>query len=445
MTFHGLRDLTRLAAAAAIALGTAGSVSAQETDADRQALRARQDELFAQMFEAPDDIDLMFEYALTSIKLKDYEAAISTLDRILIYNPELTQARLELGASYYRIGSYPIAKLYFNQVLKAENATEKQKARAQAFINEIAKRTNPSSFSGVVGFSAIFSTNANSGPDTRDILFGGVITQLTGANVTAQTDVGAAVTLSLTHKYDLGLPSEDFWQTDFAGYFQRFASTNTGAADVVFLRTGPRLSLTDDRYGPKGRPFVEADHVRSANSPLYSTIGVGFEYSDTIDSQTSVNAEARLGWREYSHNSAQDGLNLQASAGMTYFADDMTTLRGKTFLEWEGADDPGQRSTKIGVEGAVSWRYDSGFDFANRPWVATVSGRASYRFFDEPGFASPTIKRKDKDFRIAVGNTAFIDNGLAISMKANYQIRDSNIFNFDLDGLTVTAGVLMPF
>jgi hypothetical protein len=51
------------------------------------------------MFEAPDDVDLMFQYALTSIRLQDHEAAITTLERILIYSPNLLRVKVELGAS----------------------------------------------------------------------------------------------------------------------------------------------------------------------------------------------------------------------------------------------------------------------------------------------------------------------------------------------------------
>lgn len=442
-----LKDWARLGAAAVVALA-AGAALAQNETTDRAALLKKQDALFAQMFDAPDDVDLMFQYALTSIALEDYEAAISTLDRMLIYNPELVRARLELGGSYYRIGSYPIARLYFRQVLESDKATEQQKARAQLFLAEIDKRTDPSSFSGVFGFGAIFSTNANSGPDSRDILFDGVLIPggLTDRDATSQTDIGATATFAVTHKYDLGRVNEDFWQSDAVGYTQRYADTKAGATDVIILRTGPRLSLTEDRYGPKGRPFIEFDHVRSANEPLYTTIGVGFEYSDTIDGQLSMNADARIGWREFDDNSTKDGPHLRSSIGFTYFADEVTTLRGKTFLEWEGADFGGERSTRIGVEGGLSYRYKSGLELANRrPWVANLTARAAYRFFDEPGTSTPNFTRKDVDLRFGIGNTAFLNSGVALSLRAGYQFRDSNIVNFDLDGFTVNAGVLMPF
>jgi hypothetical protein len=37
--------------------------------------------------------------ALTSIRLQDHEAAMTTLERILIYSPNLLRVKVELGAS----------------------------------------------------------------------------------------------------------------------------------------------------------------------------------------------------------------------------------------------------------------------------------------------------------------------------------------------------------
>lgn len=52
------------------------------------------------MFVRPDDLELMFEYALISVQLEDLEAAITTLERMLIYNRDLPRVHMELGAAY---------------------------------------------------------------------------------------------------------------------------------------------------------------------------------------------------------------------------------------------------------------------------------------------------------------------------------------------------------
>ena len=69
------------AASAFLAAGLmCAPAQAQVAPGEEAVLRAEQQQQFAAMFEAPDDVDLMFTYALTSIRLQDYEAAITTLD-----------------------------------------------------------------------------------------------------------------------------------------------------------------------------------------------------------------------------------------------------------------------------------------------------------------------------------------------------------------------------
>ena len=79
-------------------------------------LRERQKALFEQLLAEPDNIDVMFAYAKVSIELEDYEAAISTLERLLIYRQDIPLIRLELAVAYFNLGSYEVAKLYFDLV-----------------------------------------------------------------------------------------------------------------------------------------------------------------------------------------------------------------------------------------------------------------------------------------------------------------------------------------
>ena len=133
-TFHAK---TLLAVGAMFVAGLVGDAAlAQVSPSEETALRAVQREQFAAMFEEPDDVDLMFQYAVTSIRLQDYEAAITTLERILIYNPNLPRVKVELGASYFRIGSYPVAKFYRDQKLLeiGEGTSEIQRIVISRFL-----------------------------------------------------------------------------------------------------------------------------------------------------------------------------------------------------------------------------------------------------------------------------------------------------------------------
>lgn len=366
---------------------------------------------------------------------------------MLIFNPSLVRVRLELAASYFRIGSYPIARHYFIEVIDDPQATDETKARANEFLDVIDQRTRESYFTGVIAANAIFTTNANNGPASRQIFFQDILVELTGDDVTGQTDIGASLGAQVTHVYDLGLTSEDSWRTNAAVYSQRFAKTSSGAADVLVVRTGPQLSVDDDRYGLKARPFVEFDHVRSSNDALYTTLGGGFELSDTVNAALTLNGDIRLAYREYHDNIDQDGLHFGVNAAARYNYDNDVTLRGRAFFEFDGADNRSEQSYEFGVEGAVSYRYDSGFELASRRWLASANARMMYRVFDAPGTGQSrtNVKREDFDLRIGLSNTAYVGDGWAVVTKADYFLRDSNIQNFDLDSFTVTVGAQFAF
>ena len=418
---------------------------AQVSESEEKALRKEQAEQFAEMFERPDDIDLMFKYALTSIRLLDFEAAISTLERILIFNPDLPQVRTELGASYFRIGSYPVARHYFTEVQADPNASAKLQERAARFIAEIDNRTKKSSFSGVLSASALFSTNANNGPGSATVIIGGNAIDAILGDDQAQTDFGGSVSAIVSHKYDLDGPDEDFWRTDVALLSTRFAETSAASVDVGVLRTGPRLSIDDDRYGPKLRPYLEVSHARSQDNPLQTVGMLGAELTNTIDQQTSLFSNLSFGYRDNHRSGAdQDGPVLKASVGLNQFLSKDVTLRGRGFLELDHSNLDSDKSYLVGLNGSATYRYDSGLDFASRPWRLTATGRMSYRNF---GAADPTAdeKREDLDARFGLNHTAYLPNDLAMTAKAEYKIRDSTITQFDLDAINLSVGLQYTF
>ena len=134
-----IRNAAILALVAAPMLAvSAPSADAQTTGAGD--LRAQQEALFQAMLQAPDDLEIMFDHALISIELLDYEAAISTLERMLIFNPGLNRAKVELGAAYFKLGAYENARFYFQDALTSGNLPPTVVMRVSRFLDEIEKR-----------------------------------------------------------------------------------------------------------------------------------------------------------------------------------------------------------------------------------------------------------------------------------------------------------------
>ena len=84
--------------------GIAGDTSVPVPRLGPPDVEARREALLKQMLARPNDLDLAFEYATLSSQVGDYEGAVSTLERMLIYAPNTPRLQLELGILYYKLG-----------------------------------------------------------------------------------------------------------------------------------------------------------------------------------------------------------------------------------------------------------------------------------------------------------------------------------------------------
>lgn len=427
-------------AALAVCLGlAAGSVGAQSFTAlgdDKTELREEQKAIFSQMFQDPDNLELMFSYALVSIKLEDLEAAISTLERMLIYNKELPRVHMELGAAYYRLGSYQTASYYFDNVLAFDNVPPVVVAKANEFLRAIEQRTQTSVFVGTISTGVTYASNATLGPDDASVLLFGLPAVL-APEFLEDDDVGIKTTAALSHFYDLGQPDSDFWRTDASVFSLHYFDATDSDVDSFLLTTGPQISLDDKQFGPKLRPFVELDYVRSANDSLYATASLGAEYTDTLSDTLSVFGSLRAGYRDYFGGRDDfDAFVIRATAGAAYVPQPNLVLRGAAFLERTDADENFNSTIEGTLRASATYSYDSGFDFAGRLWNLTGFVQATARRFDDPNPVlvgnAGTKERSDIDFRAGLRHVFYLQDGLWLAADVDGLSRSSNISNFDL-------------
>jgi Flp pilus assembly protein TadD len=139
-----MRGWAKLAAAAMVvaSLDLGGSLptfaaaesSAAETRVTPNQIEARRQALLHQMLQNPGNLDIAFEYAELSTQVGDYEAAVSTLERMLIYAPGTPRLELELGILYYRLGQLrDCPKLFCPSRRKPERAAANRRQGAALF------------------------------------------------------------------------------------------------------------------------------------------------------------------------------------------------------------------------------------------------------------------------------------------------------------------------
>ncbi len=119
--------------AAVLAVGLAvADVNAYATD--RATLQKEFEMTFDQMLEDPTDIALTKKYAKLAVELGDYEAAIPPLERLLMFNPDLVEVRLEVGVLYFLLNSHAISKEYLMEVKNHKDVTPELDRRADQYL-----------------------------------------------------------------------------------------------------------------------------------------------------------------------------------------------------------------------------------------------------------------------------------------------------------------------
>ena len=197
-----LARFIRLLATILVALTISWSVAAQETPVVEADLEAAYDKAFQELFRDPGNLDKSFRFAVLAIRKGNFEAAISALERMLLIQPDLPRVRFELGALYFNIGSFAIARSYLTSVLESPDAPQEVLDRVQVYLAEINSQLSRSNFSRSVFLGARFSTNANSGPTSPNVLANGVASTLDD-EFTDKSDRNYFVSTQFNHSYDL--------------------------------------------------------------------------------------------------------------------------------------------------------------------------------------------------------------------------------------------------
>ncbi|MGB8710166.1 MAG: tetratricopeptide repeat protein [Methyloceanibacter sp.] len=166
------------------------------TPASRDQIEDRRQALLRLMLQDPSNLDVAFEYAALSSQVGDYEAAVSTLERMLIFAPNTPRLQLELGILYYRLGSYEVSRSYFAQVVANPNVPPEIAAKVRLYLQQLAIEAEPPPFSATIFSGIRWESNANSAPASQAVT-------LNGINFTLDTQSVAASRLERRqHRHD---------------------------------------------------------------------------------------------------------------------------------------------------------------------------------------------------------------------------------------------------
>jgi tetratricopeptide (TPR) repeat protein len=457
-----LRASARTVILVAAALATVPAAHAQNIDptsrqnvagsgiADRAGAEARRQQLFQQMLKDPSNLDLAFEYAALSEQLGDLEAAISTLERMLVFAPGLPRLQFELGVLYYRLGSWSTAKSYFTTVLEQPVVPDDVRNSIGAYMAQIDSREQGSQSFGEIGVGLRYQTNANAGPSSPFVDIGGLEFTL-DPGALGTPDANAYVTARFHNSIDLASQGDRF-DIDVSAYGALYRSEDQLNTGVIDVRFGPNYNLAaigiDNArlalHGEVGAAILSGD-------PYTVTAGFGADYIQTLDARTRLTLSASARHEEYFDSdlrptsSDRSGQRYTAGAKIDY----LLTPDVAVFAMLDGTRTNTRQDYLSSWKGGVS----AGVVYSMKPpgggkdpWALTASIGVDRELKDAN---DPVISLTEAEMT----NTGYVSAGLIVPVaesfvlnsSVTYSISDSNYDLSNYDNTAVSVGLSKRF
>lgn len=459
-TFRGLpfmtasKVATKLVGALLAALACWGPAIAQEDQ------RAEQARLAAQIQLNPTDYEATYRYVLLSTELRDYEAGIGALERILMFNPNLSRARKELGFLYARLGSYQLSAQHLRKALDEGGLDPVQVAQIEAQLPDIEKRTQANRLYLRIHTGLRAQSNANFFPTNNLFQVGGVGVASAAAR---KGDINSFQLVQAAHDYDFQNARGDQLETRLTGYAtEQFRLPQYSVA--LFAGTiGPRIHVAPDLYPSLSiKPYLTGVVSMLGGTNYLNAGGGGVSFGAELN--PNIWFEPGAEWRTISVNPLPGSFNFLGASPYqtlsTLATGDVATgylsgtYRLTSDLRFESrvaysrawAGNPQQSSNQVDVQAMLRFEFDPPFEIIPRRWTVAPYGRFTHLAFDAANLLiNPFTARRDNVWIGGLLVDLPVSATFGFAGNVEFARNDSNIQNFKTQNLSVSFGPTAKF
>ena len=417
------------------------------------AVEARREQLFVAMLNDPTNLDIAFEYAMLSAQLGDYEGAIATLERMLIYAPNLPRLQLELGVLYYRIGATDLARSYL-EAARRQNTPPQVEDRVDTFLARLDQQENPLSVSGSVTGGFRYQSNATAAPDQNIVNINGVPIRL-DANARAQADGNVFALGDVHFIYDLQ-NQNDFIEANIVTYNALFFDVTRVNLQLLEGQLGPnfgfgRFGLDGTRLGAYGIAGVTA-----LGSNLYTTqYGAGARFQSRLGG--NVLFDSRNEYRAVNYSNSSNYPTVRQQTGGEFATTNTLTASVTPQILLQGTAQArfvyGRNDFNTYDEYAL-WARGTYYFYlpklgilsGDSPWSASLAGGGFLRYYDGPDpLLDPDNTEEDDTYWIEAGLEAPLEHGFSTFMTGQLRQQNSNYETRDYFNAILTVGLTKRF
>jgi tetratricopeptide (TPR) repeat protein len=418
--------------------------------APRPAVSNDYDALLAQMLKDPSNLDVTFRYAELAAQRGDYEAAIGALERMLFYNADLPRVRIELGALYFRLGSYAMARSYF-EAAAAAGLPPETRAKVDVFLAEIKRRTSPDQFSAFAWAGARYQTNATAGPSSELIRVLGESITLNG-QFAKRPDWNAFTFTTLGYSHDLGNQRGDTIEAGALGYYSKQVLADQFDLGIAELQVGPRFALFPETMtGASLKLYGIANMVALGGSQYFSTVGGGVSSRFQLGVFTLVEPSFEYRQRDFANSVDFPTASLQTGHLMTTAIAAEGLIPG--WAKWAVRLAYDRNDASFDAYSYDRWAIDVGIpiEFATawggaRRWVVTPNVGYSWANFAAPDpVVDPVVVRHDREWRVGSTIDTQIYESFGLRTQVQYVRTKSDLANYDLSNFSVAFGPTLRF
>ncbi len=415
------------------------------------ALRAEYDRAFQQMYRAPDNLDAAFHFAEVAAAAGDLEGAISALERMLIYNPDLPRVKVELGALYLKLGSYDAARTYLGDVLQGD-LPPPVRAKVEAMLAEIDARQSPHRISGTVQVGLRYQSNVTASPNAGSVRAFGLDSAL-DRQFAKQSDGNAYLTGTLRHVYDPGFATGEVWETNLVYYASHQFTVTSFDLMLGELDTGPRFTvLGSGADAVSVRPYLLAGLVGLGHSVYYRSAGGGVSVTVPLGTDWGLDLSGEGRDRDF-HATAlaptadgKTGALWTGRARLRYALDVDQQLGIGTVVSRNGTRDPSQSDREWTLLAEYQWSFAAPFAVTDLPWSFAGSLQRTWSHYDaaDPTVDS-TIIREDRQWLLSATVTASLTPSWTAVLQVQRDWTGSNLPNYRYTNTTALVGAGYSF
>ncbi len=440
--------------------------AAQElTAGDRVRLEAQKEALFQQMFREPANLDATFAYAEASAELGDYEAAVSALERMLLFNPKLPRVQLELGALYFRMGSFDVARSYFDKAAAA-NPPPEVRARVDEYLAQIEKNESRHHLTGYLFLGGQYQSDANIAGSSQLLTPIFPFPVLLNTPFTKQASGSVFASGSAIYSYDLETQSRDTLEVTSVGYLSRYFNNLVNRLDLALLEVtaGPRFNFPNGGLlGGKPasfKPYVIGDEVGLGWNQYFAAIGAGLEYDQITWDDLAIKAVYELRHKNYTNapdrplSSGLNGTDNLVSLSLLKPITANSTLNLQFDYLNQAAKLGFYSNSTYAVGGSYRIRYDDPIGLTSSKWESSVFVGRAWSYYAAPDpccntsgnpFAPGISTQLTQRWRFGFTHTVPVERNIAIVLQFERDIVSSNLPIYAYTNTSVLLGPQINF